>query len=120
MQCVVVDSSALGRQTMCACLNELGHHAIAASSSQAAEALIAGGEVDLVVVDHCPPWSDGWALARRLHDRDIAAIVLGDPTDARPITRTLALTRPVSLHDLERAIARLAAEPHADPRRGSM
>lgn len=111
---VVVEPYASGRETICACIVELGHGVIGAGSLEHAARLVADGSderVDLLVVAHDMPWIDGWGFLAHLHSRPyVPAIVVCDDTDDRPIRRTLAirpcfsLRRTFSLAELETTI----------------
>lgn len=117
---VVVDPYTAGCDALCACVAELGHDAVGACSAEIAEQIVRHVAVDLVIVDHCPPWFDGCALVARLRRaRWVPAIILEGIADGLAISGALVLQRPFSFDDLERGISRvrepeLAAEARGD------
>lgn len=108
LKVVVIDPYAVGCETLCACLIELGCEAAGARSAELAEQIVRLVAVDLAIVDHSPPWFDGLEFVGRLRAiRWIPAIVLGDVAEQPALSDTLTLGRPLSLDDLERGLERL-------------
>jgi CheY-like chemotaxis protein len=105
LRVLVVDPYAPGRDSLCACMEDLGHIVSGARDVHDAAKLLRQGLADLLLLDHSPPWTDGWHnldVLRRV--RWVPAIVLVDD-EPQTRTRVTSLRKPVSLTALERAIA---------------
>ena len=115
LRVAVVEPYASGRDTVCACIEELGHAAVGATSLEHAAQLIAGGDdesIDLLIVAHYLPWIDGWGFVARLMSRpDLPAIIVCDVLDDRPAQQTPTLRRAFSLAELEHALSGIASNP---------
>jgi len=107
LRVLIVDPYRAGRDALCECVAELGHEAFGAPNIDEATKLLRQASANLVVVDHSPPWIDGWHCVDvlRAEEPGIAAIVLLE-IEAPSAWMTVALLKPVSLVALERAIAR--------------
>jgi len=111
---LVVDDYAGGRGALCACLSELECDAVGTSSALIARDLPWDELVDVVVVDHDPPWTDGEGLVVRIRRRspDLPVILLcsraalGERHDGA-LDGSIWLPKPVTLESLSTAIATL-------------
>lgn len=107
---LVIDAYTSGRRTICTCIAELGHEAIAAAAADEDWLIAALSEVDLIVAncdDHV-----SCTLLAQLHAKapEIPTLMLASQTQF-PETipeNTVLLAKSLSLETLERAIAVLA------------
>jgi CheY-like chemotaxis protein len=107
LRVVVVDPYAPGRDSLCACIEDLGHIVSGARDVHDAAQLLRQGLADLLLIDHSPPWTDGWHSLDALRCvRWVSAIVLSDDEPQANAAAT-SLRKPVSLAALERALARI-------------
>jgi CheY-like chemotaxis protein len=104
---LVIDDYPGERAALCACLAELGCEPIGAASGLAAHALPWSTLVDVVLVRHDPPWTNGAPLldALRRTGPTLPAIVMSNRTHATidPITVLV----PVEMDELAAALLRL-------------
>lgn len=117
LRVAVVEPYASGRDTICACIEELGHGAVGASSLEHAVRLGADGDlqpIDLFLITHYLPWIDGWGLVARLRSAcSVPAIVVCDACDDVPNQRNLTMRPSFSLEDLETALDKFARNHRA-------
>jgi CheY-like chemotaxis protein len=105
LRVLVLDPYRPGRDTLCACLEDLGHAASGARDVHDATRRLQQGPTDLILVDHSPPYIDGWQSLDVLRREGwIFAIVLVD-IEAASTAKAPSLLKPLSLVALERAIA---------------
>jgi len=109
---LVIDAYASGRRTICTCIAELGHEAIAAAAADEDWLIAALSEVDMIVAncdDHV-----SCKLLAQLHAKvpEIPTLMLSSPaqcTEAIP-ENTVLLAKALTLETLERAIAVLSRD----------
>lgn len=106
---LVIDDYPGERAALCACLSELGCDAIGATSELAAHELPWSNLVDVVLVRHDPPWTDGAPLldAFRKHGSALPAIVMSNRKHARVDASTIVIR--VEMDDLAAALLRLTS-----------
>jgi len=106
---LVIDNYPGERAALCACLAELGCEPIGAPGELVARALPWSKLVDVVLVRHDPPWTNGALLleAVRKGGPTLPAIVMGNRTRATidPITVVI----PVEMDELVAALRRLTS-----------
>lgn len=118
---LVIDADASGRRTICTCIAELGHEAIAAAAADEDWLIAALSEVDMIVAncgDHV-----SCKLLAQLHAKvpEIPTLMLSTPAQC-PETipeNTILLAKAVTLETLERAIAATGSRRSVEPRSGS-
>ena len=92
---LVVDDNAVNRLKMSKAVEALGHRTVRAVNGVEALATIAGGEVDLVLLDIVMPEMDGFEVLRRLHAdealRHVPVIVVSSLEDMSDVTRAIEL-----------------------------
>jgi Flagellar regulatory protein FleQ len=109
---LVIDAYASGRRTICTCIVELGHEAIAAAAADEDWLIAAVSEIDLIVANCDDEVS--CALLAQLHAKipEIPTLMLSSHAQFIETIpdNTVLLARALTLETLERAIAVLSRD----------
>ncbi len=116
-QVLVVDDEQAVREVVALALDYEGYAVVTAPHGKVALAVLRQTRPDVVLLDMRMPVMDGWGVARRVRERElaIAIVVMTAARDARVWAREIGadafLAKPFHLDDLLAAVTRFAGRP---------